>query len=210
MAENTNSKSAPAIASVATTQGNWKNGLFSCCDAKIMLCVNAMFCSPCVVAQTRGKLGNYICFKSFKMFLGFLILLLVTEVILVVIYNIFLQSSLTRLSGRLKGNDLTTANNKAALSTYIVEVTALGETYGPPLGIIAIIYIAIVMRTRMDARVKNNMPVDHCNDCLASCCCLPCAITQMAKEVDVSEKCMNMEEPGDAFVGMDKESVCMA
>ena len=94
--------------------------------------------------------------------------------------------------------------NSPALAKYIVDVTALGNTWGTPMGIIGIIYLIILMKTRMDVRVKMNMPADACNDCLTSVFCHLCTLVQMAREVDVSTKCMNMEEPGDAFTGLDK------
>ena len=192
--------SAAAPAGVAPAQVNWANGLCSCFDAP-MLCLNAAFCSPCVMAQTRGKLGNYIWFKRLKIFLGFLILLYVAEVILVVIYNILFQA----IYGEFMQNWDGDANpNSPALAKYVVEVTVLGNTMGPPMGIIAIIYLGFLMKTRMDVRVKMNMPADTCNDCLASVCCSVCTLVQTAREVHVSGKCMNMEEPEGALAGLDK------
>lgn len=178
----------------AIAQGNWKNALCSCYETP-MLCVNAMFCFPCVMAQTRGKLGNYICFKNFKMFLGFLILLYVALLVVVAIYNVLQQVIVYEYLQASKDGD------GSKMKTKLGEIKTLSDTWSVPMSIAGLLFAVIIMKTRMDVRVKKNMPADACNDCLTSCFCTICTVVQSAREVDVSEECCNMKEPE---AGLDK------
>jgi Cys-rich protein (TIGR01571 family) len=196
MAQNTATATAvPVTAAAAAT--SWRYQVFGCCETPT-LCINTMFCAPCVIAQIRGKLGSYMGFKNFKNFLYALIILYVLVCVLSIVTNIVVNVLVAEAWEAAGDGDVagfTKKTNEAQTMDIVLSI---------PIYIIEIIFIYIVFKTRLDARAHKKFQEDNLNDCLCSVFCAPCTVVQTAREVEVTEECMNMKEPEGAMTGLDK------
>lgn len=175
-----------------TVTGQWKNDVCGFASAPL-LCVNAMFCCPCVLAQTRAKLGTYVCMKNFKSFLWAMIGMYAVGIILNITYRIIYEITVGEyLAAKLNG-DATKASEK------VVALVNISTIFNTPVTIMALIFFALVLKTRMEVREKKQITGTPVNDCMLSLFCSVCTLVQTAREVDVSEECMNMKEPEDAL-----------
>jgi Cys-rich protein (TIGR01571 family) len=181
----------------ATGTATWRNQIFGCCDTP-MLCINTMFCAPCVLAQIRGKLGTYMGLKSFKNFLYALIMLYVLMCVLQIVKFIVVEILLGEYVKAYTDGDFATATNK------LNESVAIQNVLNIPVLIIWIIFFVIVLKTRFEVREHKQFQPDGCNDFLCAFCCMSCTVVQTAREVEVTEDCCNMKEPEGAMTGLDK------
>ena len=181
----------------ATATATWRNQIFGCCDTP-MLCINTMFCAPCVLAQIRGKLGTYMGLKSFKNFLYALIMLYVLMCVLQIVKFIVVEILLGEYVKAYTDGDFATATNK------LNESVAIQNVLNIPVLIIWIIFFVIVLKTRFEVREHKQFQPDGCNDFLCAFCCMSCTVVQTAREVEVTEDCCNMKEPEGAMTGLDK------
>jgi len=198
MAQNTATATATAVPVTAAADAtSWRYQVFGCCETP-MLCVNTVFCAPCVIAQIRGKLGSYMGLKNFKNFLYALIILYVLVWVLEIVTSIVVNVLVGEAYQAVANGDPALATKKAA------EAQTMQNILNIPITIIGLIFFYIILKTRLDVRAHKKFQPDGCNDCVCAFFCTSCTVVQTAREVEVTEDCMNMKEPEGALTGLDK------
>ncbi len=178
--------------------GTWKHQLCSCCDMP-MLCCNAWWCSPCVLAQSLAKINKYVFVKDFKSFLKLCIGLFTTIVVLQIVYQIIYNVMLGDYVTAVASGDGTKA------SSTLTSMTTVQNIFSIPLVILGLAYFIIICQTRQQVREARGVNGSPLEDCCCSYFCTVCSMVQVAREVDVDEQCMNMKDTsGGAITGLEK------
>ncbi|KZT35806.1 PLAC8-domain-containing protein [Sistotremastrum suecicum HHB10207 ss-3] len=69
-----------------------------------------------------------------------------------------------------------------------------GEMFNADFGVFTLIHVCtgcgflLEMMTRKRIREHYRIEGSGCGDCVASCCCLPCVMTQDSREIEAEEK----------------------
>lgn len=145
------------------TLSNWKFDLFDLCgDCGSFLTANC--CTPCVITRIAGRIRYYPFCSSYCGFSLLTFLLFITY---------WTSKMFVALS---QEEDIASLYKAARLASCLAGIAGL-----------IIFYIVYRMRTQM--RRKLNIYGDDCVDLTTTCCCAPCSLAQMSREVEVAPKC---------------------
>ena len=175
---------------VQNTPPQWRFGLCDFC-ALPTLCINAMCCSACVLAQTAGRAKEYLFVKDFKTFLKMVIGIFVTVYVFNVLSQAVGQSLLAQYFSQVKAGKVNEAT--ATLSTY----STLDTIFGLIISVFGFAYMIITLQLRLKVRAQKNIPPNLIEDVVCTVCCHCCVVIQTAREVGVGEECMNMKDPNN-------------
>ena len=175
---------------VQNTPPQWRFGLCDFC-ALPTLCINAMCCSACVLAQTAGRAKEYLFVKDFKTFLKMVIGIFVTLYVFNALSQAVGQSLLAQYLQQSRTGKVNEA--KATLSTY----SALDTIFGLIISVFGFAYMIITLQLRLKVRAQKNIPPNLIEDVVCTVCCPCCVVIQTAREVGVGEECMNMKDPNN-------------
>jgi Cys-rich protein (TIGR01571 family) len=75
-------------------------------------------------------------------------------------------------------------------------------------GIAGLLLLYMLIRLRGHIRRKYNIYGDDCNDAMVTCCCGPCSMIQMAREVETEACCVQCNE-GEEYQPSDNVVVAM-
>ena len=153
---------------------NWRFDLFDLCgDCGSFWAANC--CTPCTLTRLAGRVRYYPgCFNGYTSYS------ILTFIVCAVYF-------VTKTVAGVMVDEGMAMHRCAKIARLLAGLTG-----------VFIFYMVYRMRTTM--RRKYNIYGDDCTDLATTCCCGPCSLAQMSREVDMPAKCCcDCQEPEEYF-----------
>lgn len=163
---------------------NWKHSvfdLFGDCGK----CLKACCCAPCLLSQIAARVRYYPCCCGY---IGFMLLTFM-------LYGVYTIGKVVTMFAEVHHIRCLRALRAVGI------LHAVGSLAG-------LLLIYILIRVRGQIRRKYNIYGDDCNDALTTCCCAPCSMVQMSREVE-TENCFIQCSEGEEYIPSEEVIVAM-